>query len=376
MNDLPEETPGELEWAKDESKSKSEQESSQPWEWNDTSTISSRLLAIPHGEAEALPSVRVANEEVQHGQYGGLGDKKHLGGFTDLDLHGISPDTWRFMQEIIGVKSVLDVGCGRGISTSWFLHHKLDALCVEGSHDAYMNSVLPDPPTQMVEHDFSRGPWWPSKTYDAVWCVEFLEHVGRQFHQNYLPAFRKAALIFATHSNWGGFHHVEVHKDPWWIVKFQMYGFVYSTELTNQVRQIAKTEFAKRHPSMKDNEPYNPQHVWLTMMVRVYETTRKARQCVCVLLNPLFLLFLKVFINPAVAVLPEHAHVMAEKGCFERRIQETLVHKECGTGRNAHKETPLPDRMKPIPLENPQESQRQWEDYIRAHLGLNNSTRR
>ena len=100
---------------------------------------------------------------------------------------------------------------------------------MEGSHDAYLNSVLPDKDKQMVEHDFSRGPYWPSKTYDAVWSVEFLEHVsfctwllqelfvsvlashphiyyisaskvGRNFHKNYLPVFRKAAILFVTHS--------------------------------------------------------------------------------------------------------------------------------------------------------------------------------
>ncbi len=26
----------------------------------------------------------------------------------------------------LGIKSVLDVGCGRGISTAWFLAHELD----------------------------------------------------------------------------------------------------------------------------------------------------------------------------------------------------------------------------------------------------------
>ncbi len=51
-------------------------------------------------------------------------------------------------------------------------------LCLEGSHDAVTHTYLPDPQKQVVEHDFSRGPYWPAKTYDAVWCVEFLEHVS------------------------------------------------------------------------------------------------------------------------------------------------------------------------------------------------------
>lgn len=137
------------------------------------------LLLPNSGKAVALPSVRVEDKNVDHTRtiYGGKGDGKHLGGWTEIDIHGISMYVWQYMVREMGIKSLLDVGCGRGISTSWFLMNGVDALCVEGSHDAYDNSVLPDKTAQMVEHDFSRGPWWPEKTYDAVWCVEFLEHV-------------------------------------------------------------------------------------------------------------------------------------------------------------------------------------------------------
>ena len=55
-----------------------------------------------------------------------------------------------------------------------------------------------------VPHDFARGPWWPEQTVDALWSVEFLEHVGRNYQENYLPAFKKAAFLFVTHSEWGG----------------------------------------------------------------------------------------------------------------------------------------------------------------------------
>ncbi len=111
----------------------------------------------------------------------------------------------------LGVKSLLDVGCGKGISTSWFVTHGLDFVqCVEGSHDAVSQSIIPNADEHVVEHDFSRGPWWPDRTVDAAWAVEFTEHVGRNYQPNYITAFRKAALIFVTHSNWGGWHHVEV----------------------------------------------------------------------------------------------------------------------------------------------------------------------
>ena len=142
----------------------------------------------------------------------------------------------------IGIKSLLDVGCGKGISTSWFVLHKLEFVqCVEGSHDAVSQSIVPKTSEyeRVVEHDFSLGPWWPDRTVDAVWCVEFTEHVGRNYQPNYLTAFRSAALIFVTHSNWGGWHHVEVHDDDWWKIRWEAAGLVYSSELTSEARAVA-----------------------------------------------------------------------------------------------------------------------------------------
>ena len=166
-------------------------------------------LGIPQGKAENLPSVLVEDGvSREHGKvkYGGEGDKAHLGGFTTYDGQGVSPDTWKYMIEELGVKSMMDVGCGKGVSTLWFHFHGVKVLCLEGSHDAVSHTLLPDPANQVVEHDFSRGPYWPEETYDAIWCVEFLEHVGRNFQYNYIQAFRKAALIFMSHSTWGGWY--------------------------------------------------------------------------------------------------------------------------------------------------------------------------
>ena len=129
------------------------------------------------------------------------------------------------MVEYLGIRSLLDLGCGRGISTSWFIQHGLEyVVCAEGSHDAVTQSLLPTIKQQstpnnnntrhakydLVEHDFSLGPWWPKQTVDAAWCVEFTEHVGRPYMMNYHTAFRKAALIFVTHSNWGGWVSIYV----------------------------------------------------------------------------------------------------------------------------------------------------------------------
>jgi hypothetical protein len=173
---------------------------------------------------------------------------------------------------------VLDVGCGRGISSSYFLEQGAEVLCVEGSHDAVERSLLPK--HLIVEHDYARGIWFPSKTYDALWCVEFLEHVGRKYMANYIPTFRRAALVFITSSHNGGWHHVETHETWWWITKLEMYGFVYSDSLTLHIKNSAAATSVNGYGLRIINR-------------------------------------MMVFINPSVASLPQHKHLLfGRHGCL------------------------------------------------------------
>jgi hypothetical protein len=156
-------------------------------------------------------------------------------------------------------------------------------------------------------------------------------------------------MIFATHSTWGGWHHVEVHTEDWWILKFEMYGFKYSEKLTLKLREQAKID--KGLPSKikgAKNGKFNSQHVWLHMMV---------------------------FINPAVASLPEHAHLMAEEGCFQSTAniggKSEMIHRACGTGRNSAHETLLPKEYKPIKIHDPNKKRMEWEDWVNDHVQLN-----
>lgn len=289
------------------------------------------LLGVPpKASPPSLPGIRQEKDHVDRKFYGGKGDSKHLGGFTDLDLQGVSPAVWKYMMESIGVRSVMDIGCGRGISTSWFGLHGCNVLCVEGSHDAIEKSLLPAAGfgDRIVEHDFSRGPWWPSETYDMVWAVEFLEHVGINYQFNYVSTMRKAAIILATSSRWGGWHHVEVHQDPWWIHRFEMqYGFRYSKELTEKVKEIAKQEMGTGPAPNGAN--YNAQHIWLTM---------------------------KAFVNPAVAALPQHAHLFFEEGCFQNKKEN----RRCGRDE----ESELPSNYYPLQLT--QEQDDAWVKLVQA----------
>eukprot|EP00804_Cyclotella_cryptica_P019508 CCRYP_006663-RA/>CCRYP_006663-RA protein AED:0.15 eAED:0.15 QI:286/1/1/1/0.66/0.5/4/493/463 len=331
-------------------------------------------LTIPRGTAQARPAARLTTEQdsqIRRAQYGGKGDRPHLGGFTEFDAMGVSPTLWTHMVRHWGIKSVLDVGCGRGISTAWFITHGLEFVqCVEGSHDAVLQSIVPNATLtatatavttttitttsrkksgekhtveypRVVEHDFSLGPWWPPRTVDAVWCVEFTEHVGRNYQPNYLPSFRSAALIFVTHSNWGGWHHVEVHDDEWWRVRWEAAGLVYSQSMTDEARAMAMQDSSRRDLTRHMTEDYMyfvGQHLWLS---------------------------LQVFINPMVASLPRHSHLFAEHGCFGGRNDGEKIHVDCSRAKNAKGEhlTPLPESFKALNLTK--EMDDAWLDLIK-----------
>jgi len=132
--------------------------------------------AMPSTQLEGL-TPEEAKETFKRGPFGGRGDPVHLGGFVTTDPHGLAPALWEYMIKVINVKSMVDVGCGRGKNTKYFLDKGVDVLCVEGSHDAVSRTFLP--PERVVEHDFSRGAWWPERTYDMAFSIEFLEHVVR-----------------------------------------------------------------------------------------------------------------------------------------------------------------------------------------------------
>lgn len=82
------------------------------------------------------PSVLLTPEEEakmakERSIYGGKYDKPHLGGFTEYDSSGVSHNTFNFMIGGLAIKSLVDVGCGKGVSTKYFYDKGVKVLCVE-----------------------------------------------------------------------------------------------------------------------------------------------------------------------------------------------------------------------------------------------------
>ena len=101
----------------------------------------------------------------------------------------------------------------------------------------------------------------------------------------------------------------------------EMMGFVYSDDLTNKMREQARTDISRKD-LIEDmvikgkNSYYVAQHLFLTG---------------------------QVFINPMVASLPQHAHLLAEHGCIGSTRTDKV---DCGNKGT----TALPKHFKAINL--------------------------
>lgn len=166
----------------------------------------------------------------------------HLGGAITEGPHGDEatwfPDMWKWVVRELGVRSVLDIGCGAGHSTSFFQKLGCDVLGIDGvscenlSHD-------------FVQHDFTQGP--VPRPYDDVpvdlgWCCEFLEHIEEKYLVNLITTFGNCKVILVTHAFPGqpGHHHVNCRTPDYWQGFFTGIGFTFDRELTRQTKLMAR----------------------------------------------------------------------------------------------------------------------------------------
>jgi Glycosyl transferases group 1 len=282
------------------------------------------LPGYPDGSAVPLPALipddtSVSDEIRKSRVVPGLGDPVHLGGMIDFaTTNSISPGVFELIRTRWGTRSLLDVGCGRGWSALWFYLQGIHTQCVEGSPAALNQTVLP--PSALVNHDFTRGPWWPQDTVDIAWSTSFVQQVPRSFMRNYVAALSKAAVVLMSFPRAPGWHSVEVHDVDWWVVQFERHGFHYSEELTLQVQ-----EAAQRDANSKERGPDG----------QLFRTKDLASETL-------------VFLNPRVSSLEEHDHLFPELGCYKGEDENgTLIQRECGTGGGIRSESALASRYLP-----------------------------
>jgi len=183
-------------------------------------------------------------------EYHDLVYEGHLGGCS-LTGDGATyyPMMWKRLIEKYDIKSMIDVGCGRGFSADYFKDLGVKVLGVEGCTGAIEKSFLP--PEMIVKHDYEKdGPYIPEEEFDLCWSCEFVEHVDAGSAPNFLATFQKAKYVAITfaYPGQGGHHHVNEQHAPYWIDALHKVGFNYLHEDTEELRVHARKDGAKYSP--------------------------------------------------------------------------------------------------------------------------------
>lgn len=147
-------------------------------------------------------------------------ERPWLGGyFPEGDPGSTCTDVWEWALEKYKFHSVIDVGCGAGTAMRWFEARGCDVLGVDG---------LPPPHvTNIVEHDYTLGPYEPQQSFDLCWCCEFVEHIDEEYIPNFVATFRSARYVMMTHGLYwqDGHHHVNCQRPEYWIKRMNASGF-------------------------------------------------------------------------------------------------------------------------------------------------------
>lgn len=169
----------------------------------------------------------------------------HLGG-ADSTVGTWMPDVWEELVNRFNLRSVIDVGCGTGINTKWFLDRGLKAIGIEG-HPPYIDAS-PMPYGSIVCHDFTLGPYSQETIFDLGWSSEFVEHVEEKFIPNFMAVFQKCRYVcitFATPGQ-GGFHHVNENTTEYWEAKFLEFDLIHIPRETEWMRATGPNTFYGR----------------------------------------------------------------------------------------------------------------------------------
>lgn len=171
----------------------------------------------------------------------------HLGGFfSEGDGGTYYPLMWAHLISKYGIRSVLDVGCGRGYSALYFKSLGCAVKGVDGSKEAAETNLIGE---DFVLADYTLGSAPLSGTFDLAWSCEFVEHVEEQFMSNYLRDFCRAKFLAMTFAGPGqpGHHHVNCRPAEYWIRVLHAHGFDFLADDTAEMREFARRDMEKNN---------------------------------------------------------------------------------------------------------------------------------
>jgi len=155
----------------------------------------------------------------------------HLGGHNNLT--NVDRGAFKWLLDVFQPKSFLDIGCGPGGMVDLAIEEGLDAYGIDGDFTVQRNN-----PSNVLIHDFTKGPAPLEKRYDIGWSVEFVEHVYERYIPDYIQSFQQCDVMIMSFApiGHGGYHHVNENTEEYWIKTLESYGFEYHYKFTQDLR--------------------------------------------------------------------------------------------------------------------------------------------
>ncbi|NIT14578.1 MAG: hypothetical protein GTN99_10160 [Candidatus Dadabacteria bacterium] len=160
----------------------------------------------------------------------------HLGGH--IGVTHIDKGSLEYLNLLMGVNSVLDIGCGPG-----GMKKVCDAL------NMTWTGIDGDPAVEdkvTLLHDYNNGPSPIEGRFDLGWCCAVLEHIEEQYIPNVVKDLKKCKYLMVFPDDLDhGYHHVFCRNKKWWAEYFKKLGYERNTEVELELDK-ATTMLKKR----------------------------------------------------------------------------------------------------------------------------------
>ena len=157
----------------------------------------------------------------------------HLGGnFYELNPSTFCSEVWRYIIDKYAIKSVLDVGAGRGHAAKFFSDLGLNTQAIDGLQQNVDTAVFPVIKIDLLETSFETS-------VDLVNCIEVVEHVEEKYLDNLLATICSGRWLLMTHGLPGqdGWHHVNNQLPQYWIDHLDRRGFDLLVHETEEIKK-------------------------------------------------------------------------------------------------------------------------------------------